>query len=268
MMPSDGDVVNTCLTSRPHIVLVELAHSTGSCESTCFAPGYAVYIASVARRGGSEEQRLCFPPLSDCQLISSWITWSPCHGECGQEKQTKKRICLTANCDGELLKEEKWPCWGSNKTTCWLQWSEWNDCSQSCDGGHRKRERLCPLLGKCEGTAYEIEECNIVRCSSNTWGDWLPCSVSCGIGFQIRERLCDGNLCTIVSKQARTCNEQPCPANSRDFEWEDWSDWTECSQTCGEGFQSKERSCKKETLELEPRTICNKVTSELARLCR
>ncbi|KAK6764045.1 hypothetical protein RB195_024395 [Necator americanus] len=77
---------------------------------------------------------------------------SPCHGECGQEKQTKKRICLTANCDGELLKEEKWPCWGSNK---------------------------------------------------------------------------------------------PCPANSRDFEWEDWSDWTECSQTCGEGFQSKERSCKK-----------------------
>ncbi|ETN86753.1 thrombospondin type 1 domain protein [Necator americanus] len=84
-----------------------------------------------------------------------------------------------------------------------------------------------------------------MRCSSNTWGDWLPCSVSCGIGFQIRERLCDGNLCTIVSKQARTCNEQPCPANSRDFEWENWSDWTECSQTCGEGFQSKERSCKK-----------------------
>ncbi|EYC39491.1 hypothetical protein Y032_0654g1191 [Ancylostoma ceylanicum] len=193
--------------------------------------------------GEAEEQRPCFPPPPNCNQVSEWGNWSPCRSECGKGEQSRKRICLTDNCDE--VTEERRPCWNPASAACWLEWSNWSDCSQSCDGGHRKRERICPQFDECEGAAFEVEQCNTERCSSGAWGDWLPCSVSCGIGFQIRERLCDGLLCATASKQARTCNEQPCPASSNDFEWEDWSEWTECSQTCGEGFQSQERGCRK-----------------------
>ncbi|KAK6032676.1 thrombospondin type 1 domain protein, partial [Ostertagia ostertagi] len=190
-----------------------------------------------------KEQRPCLPRPPQCEDVTEWGEWTKCESECGQGQQRRKRQCLADECDGKT--EEKRPCWIPGKMACWLEWSEWTQCSQTCDGGHRKRQRVCPLSGECEGAAFEVAQCNTERCSTGVWGDWLPCSVSCGIGFQIRERLCEGVLCETANKQARTCNEQPCPENSDGFVWEEWSEWSECSQTCGEGFQSKERKCKR-----------------------
>ncbi|KAJ1363899.1 hypothetical protein KIN20_023860 [Parelaphostrongylus tenuis] len=222
------------------------------CSATCGTHGRQVRsrkcISSQESKecsGEIKEQRPCLPRLPECQLLSEWGEWGPCESDCGQGEQKRKRLCLSDDCDEDS--EERRFCWTSGKMACWLQWAEWSRCSQTCGGGHRKRERVCPLFGECSGAAFEFEQCNTERCSSETWGDWLPCSVSCGIGFQIRERLCDGILCPTANKQARTCNEQfkPCPESSNDYEWEQWSDWSECSQTCGEGLQYKERSCKR-----------------------
>ncbi|VDM26388.1 unnamed protein product [Toxocara canis] len=90
----------------------------------------------------------------------------------------------------------------------WNEWRQWSECSVSCGGGQRSRERECSIADKCEGEGTQIEACNPQECIIETWGDWLPCSVSCGSGFQTRERLCNGVLCEYGLKQARTCNRE------------------------------------------------------------
>lgn len=224
--------------------------SWSECSASCGTHGRQTRHRECVGRQGFRgchgemtEQRPCSPKPPQCEKMSKWSEWAVCDSDCGQGQQRRKRQCLARDCDEDL--EQRRPCWSPGKMACWLEWSDWSHCSQTCDGGHRRRERACPLEGECEGVAFEVEQCNTERCSSGTWGDWLPCSVSCGIGFQIRERLCDGTLCATANKQARTCNEQPCPESSNDFVWEEWSEWTPCSQTCGEGVQSKERTCRK-----------------------
>ncbi|VDM55295.1 unnamed protein product [Angiostrongylus costaricensis] len=175
-------------------------------------------------------------------------------------------MCLPLGCGNEAVVASESDCPNRNPTHGWSEvkeqrpclprlpmcqllseWGEWGPCESECGQGEQKRKRLC-LSNDCDEETEERRPCwnPGKRCSSGTWGDWLPCSVSCGIGFQIRERLCDGILCPTANKQARTCNEQPCPSKSlNDYEWKEWNEWSECSQTCGDGLQYKERLCKR-----------------------
>lgn len=45
----------------------------------------------------------------------------------------------------------------------WAAWMEWGDCSASCGGGVRDKQRVCdgPYHGgaDCEGTNTEAESC-------------------------------------------------------------------------------------------------------------
>lgn len=49
----------------------------------------------------------------------------------------------------------------------WGDWTEWTTCSTSCDGGSRRRTRMCndPLPAcdglPCNGTNTETEDCNV-----------------------------------------------------------------------------------------------------------
>ena len=48
----------------------------------------------------------------------------------------------------------------------WGAWSDWSNCSKSCDGGTEERNRSClsPSPDSCQGKPYESRICNIQKC--------------------------------------------------------------------------------------------------------
>ncbi|GFO14252.1 mesenchyme-specific cell surface glycoprotein-like, partial [Plakobranchus ocellatus] len=77
------------------------------------------------------------------------------------------------------------------------------------------------------------------------WSEWSVCSQTCGNGSQARSRSCDGPFygganCTGPGLEERDCNTPPCPI---DGEWGSWAEWSECTVTCGNGTQDRNRTC-------------------------
>ena len=111
----------------------------------------------------------------------------------------------------------------------WSPWSEWASCSQTCNNGSQKRTRNCtnpPQAnnGKpCNGTAVETKICNLWLCPGlfiqknnrpNVWAKALHFNSF----FFFPDFIVNGN-------------------------WTPWSEWGPCSQSCGNGFQKRMRSC-------------------------
>ena len=46
----------------------------------------------------------------------------------------------------------------------WLEWSSWDSCSKSCNGGIQERTRTCEGGRKCEGRGREGRVCNPFSC--------------------------------------------------------------------------------------------------------
>ncbi|XP_059164384.1 SCO-spondin-like [Physella acuta] len=145
----------------------------------------------------------------------------------------------------------------------WSLWSSWSDCTVSCENGTRTRTRQCseprPMYGglPCPGNDTEIMVCSSPPCPMPTtpvepsdgqwlqWGSWSQCSLTCGSGQQRRVRQCQqplngGAQCNGQGEETRICNQQSCPI---DGVWSTWSNWSDCSVTCGNGSQSRTRSC-------------------------
>ena len=78
--------------------------------------------------------------------------------------------------EGETCNEGECPSWSK-----WGAWSSWNECSRSCGGGHRKRDRVCVkkegnkdncfMDGPQGDKRYKQQEelCNPLPCPSKTF---------------------------------------------------------------------------------------------------
>ena len=128
-----------------------------------------------------------------------------------------------------------------------------------------QQPNLPPLTGNFEGCCdrplcfiprIELRNAKSQIASYTTyWTTWGPCSATCGSGTQIRRRFCVGNYCgeNVEEVETQSCSSTLCPTES----YSTWSDYSDCSATCGNGFQTRTRQC------LQP--PCNEQTSERKR---
>ncbi|XP_053381729.1 ectin-like [Mercenaria mercenaria] len=86
----------------------------------------------------------------------------------------------------------------------------------------------------------------------SNWGMWTTCSDSCGGGTKSRNRSCsnptpstNGKQCMGNFEQIGQCNKQLCLGI--DGGWSNWGDWNTCSDSCGGGIKSRNRSCSNPT---------------------
>ncbi|EDO41039.1 predicted protein, partial [Nematostella vectensis] len=111
-------------------------------------------------------------------------------------------------------------------------WSKWTECSVTCGGGTRQRERSCtnpePSNGGRDclhlGESEETEACNKDACPEpavdggwSDWTKWTACTVTCGGGTRVRERSCTnpapqgkGKHCEGSASETRSCGNDPC----------------------------------------------------------
>ncbi|XP_013419907.1 uncharacterized protein LOC106180466 [Lingula anatina] len=82
----------------------------------------------------------------------------------------------------------------------WCTYSDWSDCSVTCENGTQTRSRECqcpePAHGgaTCVGATTETQSCSGPPCPVDggwcTYSDWSDCSVTCENGTQTRSREC------------------------------------------------------------------------------
>jgi len=205
-----------------------------------------------------------------------WSEWSRCTCTCdGGQKTRDRRIAQMPTPGGEpceaLHKEEIVPCntQPCSKGACidavWNDWSQWEGCSKTCDGGVTWRHRtLRQKANDCglpaTGMAMEHAACNRgipcrkdVDCEFGAWEPWSGCTMPC-LGIKRRTRTIqvqgkeNGKWCVGPLKQT-----SPCPSGVDcfggppvDCQLSSWEAWERCSTTCGPGQQNRQRTVEQQ----------------------
>ncbi|KAK0404094.1 hypothetical protein QR680_017286 [Steinernema hermaphroditum] len=141
-------------------------------------------------------------------------------------------------------------------------WSAWGSCgpstqhqvrSQTCDYGRNIQRRGCP------SREYPPAQ-QAVPTFQPQPVQYPPKPYARAIDAQARSRYhavpypdpCPGNVCANAMQSrpppppAPACRSQACQLPQRQVEygnWQEWSDWSECSCTCGDGIQQRQRLC-------------------------
>ena len=195
-----------------------------------------------------------------CPIWSEWSYYSECSSTCGNGTKNRKRHCLYGDsCEGES--EQTTFC--SNELCPYLSdWTLWSTCTVTCGQGLKVRHRKCVNGENCEGDLTEAKGCteNDGNCPRpGPWSEWGDCSSRCDGGIQSRQRKCvyglPGELgCIAAFDETRVCNQRPCPFYTA---WQS----SECSASCGGGFEAQSRSCANLAKGLED--YCTEETTRL-----
>uniref|UniRef100_A0A183C8U8 Apple domain-containing protein n=1 Tax=Globodera pallida TaxID=36090 RepID=A0A183C8U8_GLOPA len=199
--------------------------------------------------GASVESRKCNEER--CPTWTNWGAWGECSATCGTGTQKRVRECeprhnANAICAvGNAVEHRECE---SRSCPEWAQWEPWSTCSKSCGAGESVRRRECRNAAskeECQGAATERLLCNTQFCATwTTWTEWTPCSKKCGSGgTQTRKRECRYNgmsseECAGAAREEKQCQSlEACPS------WTEWGEWSDCTTTCGDGHQSRNRKC-------------------------
>eukprot|EP00927_Polykrikos_kofoidii_P015879 TRINITY_DN17114_c0_g1_i1.p1 TRINITY_DN17114_c0_g1~~TRINITY_DN17114_c0_g1_i1.p1 ORF type:complete len:1608 (+),score=202.77 TRINITY_DN17114_c0_g1_i1:84-4907(+) len=274
----------------------------GSCSSSCGA-GQRSRSRSVLNMptGAGLGCDANLTVMEECSLLpcyfvdcewEDWAEWGNCSRTCdGGQMQRLRKILHVATpggkpCDAGDSVEVA----GCANTSCaevngpkicvdakWGIWTEWNDCSSSCNGGLQTRQRnVSQEANECgqtiSGVSQELRDCNqkvsCVKsedCRFMEWSEWTAC-----VAFNTA--VCDGNMTRFRNWSERSGEGQHCVGavadqkgctlpedlslgrvchtsdKVMDCEMTQWSTWTDCSRPCEftQSFRSR-------TIAVEPR---------------
>ena len=172
---------------------------------------------------------------------TSWSEFSQCSKSCGNGTARRTRACSNPvpqfgghNCskfgsDIDFQQCYLRPCPINGG---YGEWSNYTECTQSCNGGTQKRTRQCnnpaPKHGgrNCSSLGPETDEqrCNTFPCpihgGYSEWTGFESCTRTCGGGMLIRRRNCTnpppahgGRDCSNLGLRMESieCNTQKCP---------------------------------------------------------
>ncbi|XP_058879421.1 SCO-spondin [Acipenser ruthenus] len=203
-------------------------------------------------------------PAPDCGW-SSWSTWSSCSVSCGAGRRTRFRSSTSGSKDRECQREQ------AQTRPC-----DPGTCPPLCLHDNQELSLGATwLVGECQQCICTPEGvyCQDIECKVDggwtPWSLWSDCPVTCGGGTQIRTRACinppprnHGSACEGPEREAQECGTQPCQEDACP-----WSPWSPCSQSCGTGLISRERSCSCEEGESEENTCPPESQREETQLC-
>lgn len=208
-----------------------------------------------------------------CGEFGAWSEWSATCGSATRYREREGYENPPASGGGLSCLEQNPPKFPKEvetvqKVPCPVQqqpgpWGNWSDCSATCGGGTRHRERQgYPQEGELHGgetlekqgiSVRETEACNENPCPVDaTCGEWTAysaCTKVCGGGTQERRRepwldnaQHGGRSCMEQHPEGPVesieCNTQPCPVDEVVGEWQGWGP---CSEQCGGGKQVRYR---------------------------
>ncbi|KAL4218919.1 Hemicentin-1 [Mactra antiquata] len=213
-----------------------------ACSLTC-GEGYQERYRSCDSPPPSNRGRFCNGPEADRKkcllrkcpvdgLWGGWGHWTPCTTSCEGGTRSRARLCNNPEpqfgglfCMGtdsqiDYCNNEPCPVHGG-----WSNWSDFGECSVSCNGGLRRRFRTCSQPAPsnngrgCMGPSDDTETCQQIPCPVDglwtDWSRWEKCSQTCGQGVKQRTRRCKhprhgGIACRGDNKQVMECQLKPC----------------------------------------------------------
>ena len=163
-----------------------------TCSTSC-GPGITKRMRTCTNPRPSFEGNYCFSDsveygmclIKPCPVDgkwSSWSLWNSCSSSCDTGQVTRQRFCENPSpsngghsCSGPSV--EHMSCQAG---TCpidggWSHWSSWSSCTNSCNGGEKRRHRSCsnpsPTRGgiPCVGNTDDLSVCNAHPCPNQLY---------------------------------------------------------------------------------------------------
>eukprot|EP00435_Cladocopium_sp_Y103_P061655 s110_g23.t1 len=179
------------------------------------------------------------------ETVCEWrldTEWSDCDASCGSGLSTRVVSCSAGRdeeCPGEKPASSK-ECYSTTGCQWWT--GQWGNCNATCGLGYETRSLVCGAESCDPGSApVSVRPCRSTMHCEWQIGDWGPCSTACGDGVSARPVACPSGEDADCAFSPRPLDRKEC-RNVTGCTWST-SSWSVCSQSCGEGTQTRAVLC-------------------------